>query len=138
MQLIIFKLGNEYFGCELKNLREIHRLMPVTPVPKAPPFVKGVANLRGIILPVIDLRNRLGFPETRADKNSRVLVVEDQGENIGFEIDGVKEIVKAEPSEILPFDGNSDFQGREAVCGMLRQPGGIVTLLNLKFLIRGK
>ncbi len=135
MQLIIFKLGNESFGCELKNLRGIHRLMPVTPVPKAPPFVKGVANLRGIILPVIDLRNRLGFPQTQEDKNFRVLVVENQGENIGFEIDGVKEIVKTEPSALLPFEGNTDFKGREAVCGMLRQPGGIVTLLNLKALI---
>ena len=135
MQLIIFKLENEYFGCELKNLRGIYRLMPVTPVPKAPLFVKGVANLRGIILPVIDLRNRLGFPQARGDKNFRVLVVEDQGENIGFEIDGVKEILKIEPSAILPFDGNLDFKGREAVCGMLRQHGGIVTLLNLKSLI---
>ena len=135
MQLIIFKLEKEYFGCDLRTLREIQRLMPVTPVPKAPPFVKGVANLRGIILPVIDLKKRLGFAQTRKDKNGRVLVLEDQGENIGFEIDGVKEVIRIEPSAVLPFDGSPDFKGKEAVWGMLHQPGGIVTLLNLKVLI---
>ena len=135
MQLIIFKLENEFFGCDLKTLREIHHLMPVTQVPMAPSFVKGVSNLRGIILPVIDLAQRLGFKESLRGKNGRVLIVEDQGESLGFEIDGLKEVIKAEPSAVLPFDSSLDFKGREAVWGMLRLPFGIVTLLNLKALI---
>lgn len=135
MQLIIFKLENEYFGCDLRTLREIHRPVPITPVPKAPSHIRGVSNLRGIIMPVIDLRKRLGFPQARQDKDSRVMVVEAGEEHIGFEIDGVREVIKTDPSAIMPFDGTLDFKGKEAVWGMLRQPGGIITLLNLKSLL---
>ena len=135
MQLIIFRLEKEYFGCDLKTLREIHRRGPVTPVPRAPSHIEGVSNLRGIIMPVIDLRKRLGFPLAVPDKNFRVIVVEEEGEIIGFEIDCVKEIVKTESSAVLPYDGSLELKSKEAVWGMLRHPLGLVTLLNLKSLI---
>ena len=138
IQVLIFKLDKEFFGCDLKTLREIHRVMPVTPVPRAPLFIKGVSNLRGLILPVIDLRKRLGFPGSKSpDKGSRIVIVEELGENIGFEIDGVKEVVRLDPSAIMPFEGGAEFKGQEAVWGMLRQSWGIVTLLDLKSLLSG-
>ena len=100
MQLVIFKIGKEEFGVPISEVREIVRLIPITPVPRAPDFVEGVVNLRGQILAIIDLAKRLNLaPSPRSDK-SRIIVVEFEGNIIGMIVDEVMEVLRLSSDNI--------------------------------------
>jgi len=99
LQLVSFKIGNEEFGVDIMNVQEINRMTQITKVPNSPEFVEGVINLRGRIIPVIDLRARIGVEKKEADKNTRIVVVEIQEKIIGFIVDAVKEVLRI-PSDI--------------------------------------
>ena len=75
LKVIVFTLAQEEYGIEVDKVRTIERMMPITRVPKTPAFVKGVINLRGIVIPVIDLRGRFGLAETEPTDNSRIIIV---------------------------------------------------------------
>jgi purine-binding chemotaxis protein CheW len=94
LQLVSFKIGNEEFGVDILNVQEINRMTQITKVPNSPDFVEGVINLRGKIIPVIDLRLRIGVAKKDADKNTRIVVVEIQEKIIGFIVDAVKEVLR--------------------------------------------
>ena len=100
IQLVIFKIGKEEFGVPISEVREIVRLIPITPVPRAPDFVEGVVNLRGQILAIIDLAKRLKLtPSPRSDK-SRIIVVELEGNIIGMIVDEVVEVLRLSSENI--------------------------------------
>jgi len=94
IQLVVFKIGKEEFGVPISEVREIVRLIPITPVPRAPDFVEGVVNLRGQILAIIDLAKRLKLtPSPRSDR-SRIIVIEFEGNIIGMIVDEVMEVLR--------------------------------------------
>ena len=99
LQLVSFKIGNEEFGVDILNVQEINRMTQITKVPNSPEYVEGVINLRGKIIPVIDLRSRIGIEKKEADKNTRIVVVEIQEKIIGFIVDAVKEVLRI-PADI--------------------------------------
>ena len=99
LQLVSFKIGNEEFGVDILNVQEINRMTQITKVPNSPEFVEGVINLRGKIIPVIDLRSRIGVIKKEADKNTRIVVVEIKEKIIGFIVDAVKEVLRI-PADI--------------------------------------
>ncbi len=94
LQLVSFTIGEEEFGVDILKVQEINRMVDVTRVPNAPEFVDGVINLRGKVLPIIDLRSRLGMPRKEHDKNTRIVVVELAGKVIGFVVDSVSEVLR--------------------------------------------
>jgi len=94
LQLVSFKIGNEEFGVDILKVQEINRMMEITTVPNAPEFVDGVVNLRGRIIPVIDLRTRLNMPRNEHDNNTRIVVVELSGKTVGFIVDEVSEVLR--------------------------------------------
>lgn len=94
LQLVSFKIGDEEFGVDILAVQEIIRMHEITCVPNAPHFVEGVINLRGKVIPVIDLRKRLGLPERDYDKSTRIVVVEINGKIIGFIVDSVSEVMR--------------------------------------------
>jgi len=94
LQLVSFKIGNEEFGVDILKVQEINRMMEITTVPNAPEFVDGVVNLRGRIIPVIDLRTRLNMPRNKHDHNTRIVVVELSGKTVGFIVDEVSEVLR--------------------------------------------
>ena len=102
LQLVSFKLGSEEFGVEILSVQEIIRIIDITEVPNAPHFVEGVINLRGKVLPVVNLRSRLGFPEKEFDKSTRIIVVEMDGKNVGFIVDSVSEVLRIPTSLTEP------------------------------------
>jgi len=102
LQLVSFLIGNEEFGVEILYVQEINRMLPITKVPNSPEFVEGVVNLRGRVIPVIDLRRKLGMSRKEHDKNTRIIVVEVNGNTIGFIVDAVKEVVRIPKSIIEP------------------------------------
>ncbi|OGU62692.1 MAG: chemotaxis protein CheW [Ignavibacteria bacterium GWF2_35_20] len=94
LQLVSFFIGSEEFGVDILYVQEINRMLQVTKVPNAPDFVKGVINLRGRVIPVIDLRLRLGMPPKEHDKNTRIIVIEVGGKTVGFIVDSVNEVLR--------------------------------------------
>jgi purine-binding chemotaxis protein CheW len=93
MKVIVFTLAQEEYGIEVDKVRTIERLVPITRVPKTPAFVKGVINLRGIVIPVIDLRGRFGLPETDLTDNSRIIIVAANDLEVGFIVDSANDVM---------------------------------------------
>jgi purine-binding chemotaxis protein CheW len=94
LQLVSFKIGEEEFGVDILKVQEINRMLDVTRVPNAPEFIDGVINLRGKVIPIINLRRRLGMNRRERDKNTRIVVVELAGKIVGFVVDAVQEVLR--------------------------------------------
>jgi purine-binding chemotaxis protein CheW len=99
LQLVSFKIGDEEFGVDILSVQEINRMSQITKVPNTPDFIEGVINLRGRIIPVIDLRVKLGMARIQHGKNTRIVVVELKGKTLGFIVDEVNEVLRV-PREI--------------------------------------
>ena len=94
LQLVSFKIADEEFGIDILKVHEINRMMNITKVPNAPHYVDGVVNLRGRVIPVINLRTKLAMERKEYDRNSRIIVVELGGKTIGFIVDEVSEVLR--------------------------------------------
>lgn len=94
LQLVSFKLGDAEFGVDILRVQEINKMMDLTVVPNTPSFVEGVVNLRGRIIPVINLRSKLGMPVREYDTETRIIVVELDDKTIGFIVDEVNEVLR--------------------------------------------
>jgi purine-binding chemotaxis protein CheW len=94
LQLVSFNIGDEEFGVDILRVREINRMVDITRIPNAPDFVDGVINLRGKVIPIIDLRTRLGMERKPYDKSTRIVIVELQGRIVGFVVDAVSEVLR--------------------------------------------
>lgn len=98
LQLVSFNIGTEEFGVDILRVQEIIRTMQITKVPNAPHFVDGVINLRGRVIPVIDLRIKLGMEKKEHDKSTRIVVVEIADKTVGFIVDSVSEVLRISKS----------------------------------------
>jgi purine-binding chemotaxis protein CheW len=101
-QLVVFALANEQYGVNISAVESIIKLQPITGVPHAPDFVEGVTNLRGTVLPVIDLRKRFSLPAEDATRETRIVVVEMDGETVGMVVDAVLEVLRVPEEAIEP------------------------------------
>lgn len=102
VQLVGFILGNEGYGVDIQKVQEINRILEITRVPRTPEFVMGVINLRGNVIPVINLRQRFGLPLKDNDKNVRIIIIEVQNKIIGILVDAVSEVLRIPASTIEP------------------------------------
>lgn len=100
LKVIVFGLGNEEYGIEVDKVRTIERMCPITRVPKTPSFIKGVINLRGVVVPVIDLRGRFNLAETELTDNSRIIVVAVADMEVGFIVDSANDVTDIDGDEI--------------------------------------
>ena len=101
-QFVSFVIAGEEFGVNILTVQEIIRPIAITRVPHAPAFVEGIINLRGRILPVIDLRKRFGFPPREQDEDTRIVVLEVEEQVIGFVTDAVREVLRVDASTMEP------------------------------------
>jgi purine-binding chemotaxis protein CheW len=102
LQLVSFNIGEEEFGVDILKVQEINRMLDVTRVPNAPEFVDGVINLRGKVIPIINLRRRFGMHRIEHDKNTRIIVVELTENVVGFVVDAVQEVLRIPRSVTEP------------------------------------
>jgi len=102
LQLVTFSIGDEEFGVEILKVQEIIRMLEITKVPKAPPFVEGVINLRGKVIPILDLRKRFGLQSRSHDKNTRIIVIEINSMIVGFIVDSVSEVLRLPANTVEP------------------------------------
>lgn len=94
VQLVVFKIGDEEFGVEINQVREIVKLVAITRMPKAPVFIEGVVNLRGQIVTVIDLAKRLDLSSVGRTDSTRIMVVEVGDDAVGMIVDSVSEVLR--------------------------------------------
>ncbi|MDH4158105.1 MAG: chemotaxis protein CheW [candidate division Zixibacteria bacterium] len=102
LQLVSFDLGSQQYGVDILQVQEINRTVDITKVPQAPEFVEGVINLRGQVVPVIDLRKRLHLEPKEHDKNTRIVVVDINGSVVGMVVDAVSEVLRLPSGRIEP------------------------------------
>lgn len=100
--LVVFDLASEQYGLDIGSVESIIKMQAITVVPRAPHFVEGVTNLRGKVLPVIDLRKRFGLPHGEVNKDMRIVVVEMAGTTVGIIVDGVSEVLRVNSEAIEP------------------------------------
>lgn len=100
LQLVTFGIGEEEFGIDILKVQEIIRTMAITKVPNSPPYVEGVINLRGKVIPVIDLRGRFNMEFRSHDNHTRIIVIELHGMIIGFVVDEVSEVLRIQSNTV--------------------------------------
>lgn len=100
IKVIVFSLSDEEYGVEVGQVRTIERMMPMTRVPKTPPFVKGVINLRGVVVPVIDLRARFSLPEIEYTDNTRIIIVMVNDMEVGLIVDQASDVIDVNLEQI--------------------------------------
>lgn len=102
LQLVSFNIGSEEFGVDILKVQEINRMVEITKVPQAPHYVEGVINLRGKVIPIIDLRKRFSLEIKAHDKNTRIVVVDIGGNIMGMIVDAVSEVLRLPSDTIEP------------------------------------
>lgn len=102
LQLVTFELADEEFAIDILRVQEINRILEITAIPRSPEWISGVVNLRGKIIPVIDLRKRFGLPPAEQTRDSRVVVVEVADKTLGFLVDRVNEVLRIAASTVEP------------------------------------
>jgi len=132
LQLVTFKLENEEFGVDILKVQEINRMMNITKIPNAPFFIEGVINLRGKIIPIVDLRKKLGFASQEYDKSTRIIVVELDGLVLGFIVDSVSEVLRIPSNTIEPPPSMVAGIESEYIEGVGKLEDRLLILLELK------
>ena len=130
LKLIIFKLGREEYGMDILRVQEIKRMMSITRVPSTPPFIKGVINLRGSVLPVIDLRTRLGLVETELGDAARMIVIMANDTTVGFIVDEVVEVTTINTQNIEVAHALSTGLSTEYISGIAKADNRLFIMLN--------
>lgn len=133
IQLVTFILHGEEYGIDVMRVREISSMADITRTANSPPYVKGIINLRGSIVPIISLRSRFGFPENDDDSLNCIVVMDFKGELTGFVIDEISDVVRVKRSEIQPPPMETAAQ--PWVEGILDLHQKMVVLLNLEHLV---
>jgi purine-binding chemotaxis protein CheW len=133
-ELVLIGVGGQTFAIDIMALREIRGWTPTTMLPGAPAYVRGVVNLRGLPLPIIDLGLRLGFPPAEPDSRSAVAVVQITDRTVGLLVESVSEIISIDAASVQP---PPDLEGMSssAVSGLLAMADGMVGVLDISRLI---
>ncbi len=128
---LTFFLSNEEYGLEILKVREIISVMEITSVPQTPDFIKGVINLRGKVIPVVDLRLKFGMPETEYTKETCTIVVDVQGLQMGIVVDTVSEVLDIAESDIEPPPAFGSTIKTDFILGMGKVKEEIKILLSI-------
>ena len=130
-QLVVFNVGKEVYGVDTSRVQEIIRMQSITHVPGAPEFVEGVINLRGKIIPVIELDRRFGLSGSEPSKARRIVVVETEGQVVGMVVDAVSEVLRIPVDCIDPPSPLVAGVDSEYIRGIAKLEGELIILLQL-------
>ena len=129
LQLVVFHLGEEAFGVDIGQVREIIKMAEITRMPNAPELVEGIINLRGTITTIMDLRKRLGMTVADSDENTRIIIVEASGSTLGMIVDSVSEVLRISSKDIDPPSAASTHA--EYIQGVGKLDDRLLILLDL-------
>ena len=134
-QYIIFRIDKDEFGADISKVTIIERYMNITRVPATPPYIKGVINLRGDIIPVMDLRARFGIQEKEPEEDTRIIIFDINKTSFGVIVDSVAEVMQMEESKVesvteIITDNNLDY-----ISGVTKIGSRLITIVNIEKLI---
>ncbi|MBQ2086881.1 MAG: chemotaxis protein CheW [Selenomonas sp.] len=135
VQVVTFKLRDEEYGVSILNVQEIRNMTDITRVPFAADFIKGVINLRGSVLPVIDLKKRLGLAETPYTENTRIVTVTIDELHVGMLVDAVTEVLTIGSKTVDTKKATNDRSGSRFLNGIGNVDGRLIIMLNLEEII---
>lgn len=132
VQLACFRVGDALYALDILRIKEIIRPQKLTRVPKAPAFVEGVINLRGAVIPVVDLRKRFELNEIGSDRKTRVIICALSGKIIGLVVDEVAEVRRYSRQEVQPTPQYLKGRGAEFFLGVCRRGDDLIMLIDLE------
>ena len=136
---LTFQLDNEYFAINVGNVSKIEEMTSITRIPKAPAFIKGVFNLNGRVIPVIDTRLKFGMNPKSDTTNTCILVVsaqiQDEAINLGMIVDSVSHVIEVNDSEIMPPPGIGSKYTSEYIRGVFNFHDNFVMIINMDILL---
>lgn len=131
LEFVVFKLQEEYYGIDIQNVENIEKVLNITRVPYTKGYIEGVVNLRGNIIPIIDLRKRFSLPEKDSDDESRIIIVHAKGVTVGMVVDSSSEVLQLDTDDIdeaPAIKGNAD---QDFIRRIGKSNGRIIMLLDL-------
>lgn len=128
---LTFFLGDEQYGIAIDRIKEIIAIMKVTYVPKTPPYIRGVINLRGSIIPVVDTRLRFGMEPKEADMHTTIVIVEVEKVNIGFIVDRVEEVASIDSAHLSEPPKFGSHIDTDFICAMAQIEENVVMILDV-------
>lgn len=134
-EVLVFVLGKEEYGVDILKVQEIRGYEKVTPIPSAPDYLKGVVNLRGVIVPVVDLRVKFGLPEPRYDEVTVMVILRIAGRIIGIVVDAVSDVVGLAPDEVKEAPQLGSVVDSSFLAGLATQDERMILLLDIEKLL---
>lgn len=134
-ELISFAIGSDQYGVDIMAVREIKGWSEITHLPKQPDYVRGVLNLRGVMVPIIDLRCRFGQGLTEATPMHIVIIVQVEDMQVGLLADRVLDIVSFEPSQVQPVPRAAQSARIDFLSGLVTIEGGMIAIIDLHNLL---
>jgi purine-binding chemotaxis protein CheW len=131
LEVLAFRVGEQDFGIDVSSVREIRGWTPATPLPHAPSFLCGVINLRGIVLPIVDLSARLGFAAAEPTARHAIVVTQLDEQVVGLLVDGVSGILTIDTKEVQPTPDVAATTAKTFVRGVIPTDGRMISLLAL-------
>lgn len=138
LQLVSFNIGTEEFGVDILKVQEINRMVEITRVPRSPDFVEGIINLRGKVIPIIDLRKRFNLQITDHDKNTRIVVVDIDGQTMGMIVDSVSEVLRIPATTIEPTPDVVTSVDSDYIRGVAKLDNRLLIYLDLAKILTGE
>ncbi len=134
-QMVGFKIDNEFYGIDIIQVQEIIRMQEITMVPRTPPFIKGVVNLRGKVVPIISLRERFGINEVEHTKDTRIVIVRIDVGLIGFIVDAMAEVIRLPERLIEPTPPTATNIESEYIRGVGKLDDNLIIILDLNMVL---
>ncbi len=130
-EFVTFKLNQEHYGIDINNVENIEKVLPITRVPYSSQYVKGVVNLRGIIVPVVDLRSRFGLEAKPATDESRIIIINLEDMKIGMLVDSSSEVLQISEDDIDASPNVKKDINNEFIKNIGKKNGRIIMLIDL-------
>jgi purine-binding chemotaxis protein CheW len=134
-QIVAFSLGSETYGVDIASVREIIPVPNIVSVPRAPDYVEGIINLRGRVIPVLDLRKHFGFERKKGDPNQRIVLVEAGQESVGVIVDAVSSVLRISDEQVEPAATVIVGAEIEYIQGIAKVDEDLVVLIDLTKII---
>ena len=140
-QIVTFNLGQEEFGLNILQVREINRIVEITRVPQTEDYVEGIINLRGKVIPIIDLRKRFGMPAKERDSYTRIVVVDVADETIGLLVDSVSEVLRVpagsleDAPRLVARNSAGGYSGADYIRSVVKMGDKLLIYLDLEKII---
>ncbi len=134
-QFVAFRLNDEEFAIGIQQVKEVLRLMPITPLPHSAEFIEGVINIRGAVLPVIDLRRRFEFASVDTTDLTRIIIVDIMDDQMGLIVDEVTEVLRVQVDEIQPAPRKASNGREEVLESLARVRDRLIMILNIDRLL---